>query len=269
MSASLLRLARRHVSAVPSRTTLVSARVFSHTPAQHADPWLLPNTPEHVAKTTSPPDAPAPQPLARPGEDVERTRARLVYQSRKRGTLESDLLLSTFARERLGGMSEAELHEFDKVRAALLVLRAGEGSPCGCCCFCVSLERWTCGGVGDESGADEVRSSWTSRTGTSTTGRRGRRRRLRGGRARACSRSCASMSKTRAKLYGGCPTFRRLRVSLSFCTPFHTGMRHRKFYVIRHVPPSFDHPAFPILEDMHRLANTLGIEVLELEHTVE
>ncbi|KAI0327544.1 DUF339-domain-containing protein [Cubamyces sp. BRFM 1775] len=42
-------------------------------------------------------------------------RARLVYQSRKRGTLESDLLLSTFAKERLGSMDEAELHEFDKL----------------------------------------------------------------------------------------------------------------------------------------------------------
>ncbi len=42
-------------------------------------------------------------------------RARLVYQSRKRGTLESDLLLSTFAQERLGGMGERELREYDKV----------------------------------------------------------------------------------------------------------------------------------------------------------
>ncbi|EIM89038.1 DUF339-domain-containing protein [Stereum hirsutum FP-91666 SS1] len=42
-------------------------------------------------------------------------RARLVYQSRKRGTLESDLLLSTFAREWLGGMEEAELREYDKL----------------------------------------------------------------------------------------------------------------------------------------------------------
>ena len=42
-------------------------------------------------------------------------RARLVYQSRKRGTLESDLLLSTFARDFLGGMSEEELYEYDKV----------------------------------------------------------------------------------------------------------------------------------------------------------
>jgi succinate dehydrogenase assembly factor 2 len=43
-------------------------------------------------------------------------RARLVYQSRKRGTLESDLLLSTFAQEHLGAMDAVELSEFDKVR---------------------------------------------------------------------------------------------------------------------------------------------------------
>lgn len=42
-------------------------------------------------------------------------RARLLYQSRKRGTLESDLLLSTFAREHLPTMSRAELSEYDKV----------------------------------------------------------------------------------------------------------------------------------------------------------
>ncbi|KAJ6627891.1 DUF339-domain-containing protein [Mycena sp. CBHHK59/15] len=42
-------------------------------------------------------------------------RARLVYQSRKRGTLESDLILSTFAREQLQTMDEAELKEYDKL----------------------------------------------------------------------------------------------------------------------------------------------------------
>jgi len=42
-------------------------------------------------------------------------RARLVYQSRKRGTLESDLLLSTFARDVLAGMGEEELREYDKL----------------------------------------------------------------------------------------------------------------------------------------------------------
>ncbi|PCH35396.1 DUF339-domain-containing protein, partial [Wolfiporia cocos MD-104 SS10] len=55
------------------------------------------------------------EPLPRPGEKVETMRARLVYQARKRGTLESDLLLSTFAREQLATMNEAELKEFDRL----------------------------------------------------------------------------------------------------------------------------------------------------------
>lgn len=42
-------------------------------------------------------------------------RARLIYQTRKRGTLESDLLLSTFAKDELDKMSEVEMKEFDKV----------------------------------------------------------------------------------------------------------------------------------------------------------
>lgn len=69
-----------------------------------------------MENTTSPANTPPPQPLPRPGESVETLRARLVYQSRKRGTLESDLLLSTFAKERLGEMTEGELKEFDRVR---------------------------------------------------------------------------------------------------------------------------------------------------------
>ena len=117
MSAPLtfLRLARRcHLSpAAP-------ARALSSSAARRGDPWLLPNTPEHVAKTTSPPDAPAPTPLPRPGEGVAQMRARLVYQSRKRGTLESDLLLSTFAQENLGSMAADELKEYDKVRGVIL-----------------------------------------------------------------------------------------------------------------------------------------------------
>ncbi|KZT71904.1 mitochondrial protein [Daedalea quercina L-15889] len=90
-------------------------RLISTTAVRSADPWLLPNTPEHIAQTTSSVDAPPPEPLPRPGEPVETMRARLVYQARKRGTLESDLVLSTFAKEQLGGMDEAELREFDKL----------------------------------------------------------------------------------------------------------------------------------------------------------
>ena len=58
-----------------------------------------------------------PQPLDRTGETVEAMRARLVYQTRKRGTLETDLILSTFAKEWLPGMSEEEMKAFDKVSA--------------------------------------------------------------------------------------------------------------------------------------------------------
>ncbi|KAK7041416.1 Succinate dehydrogenase assembly factor 2 mitochondrial [Paramarasmius palmivorus] len=65
-------------------------------------------------KHQTPPDLPAPTPLERPNETVETMRARLVYQSRKRGTLESDLLMSTFARDQLATMSEEELREYDR-----------------------------------------------------------------------------------------------------------------------------------------------------------
>lgn len=60
-------------------------------------------------------DWPMPQPLDRTGEDEQTIRARLVYQTRKRGMLEGDLLLSTFARDNLGTMTMAQLQEFDKV----------------------------------------------------------------------------------------------------------------------------------------------------------
>lgn len=56
-----------------------------------------------------------PTPLPRLNESPSALRARLVYQSRKRGMLEGDLLLSTFAKEQLPKMSVEELKEFDKV----------------------------------------------------------------------------------------------------------------------------------------------------------
>ncbi|EFW19264.1 TPR repeat protein [Coccidioides posadasii str. Silveira] len=54
------------------------------------------------------------EPLRRTGEDVATMRARLLYQSRKRGTLESDLLLSTFAATNLSTMSKSQLEEYDR-----------------------------------------------------------------------------------------------------------------------------------------------------------
>ncbi|KAE8136673.1 WD40 repeat-like protein [Aspergillus pseudotamarii] len=54
------------------------------------------------------------EPLKRSGEDVSTIRARLLYQSRKRGILESDLLLSTFADVYLSKMNKEQLQEYDR-----------------------------------------------------------------------------------------------------------------------------------------------------------
>ncbi|CAA7264362.1 unnamed protein product [Cyclocybe aegerita] len=88
---------------------------FSSAAPRFADPWPLPHTPEHVASTVTPSDSNPIPPLPRHNESVDTLRARLVYQSRKRGTLESDLLLSTFAKDHLPSMSEEELKEYDKL----------------------------------------------------------------------------------------------------------------------------------------------------------
>ena len=111
MLARVLFLSRTHRSRSP---------LFSTAPSLNKDPWPLPNTPEHLASTTTTTtpqdDARLPTRLPRIDESLPALRARLVYQSRKRGTLESDLLLSTFARENLDSMSVEELREYDYVR---------------------------------------------------------------------------------------------------------------------------------------------------------
>ncbi|PWN90614.1 DUF339-domain-containing protein [Acaromyces ingoldii] len=61
-----------------------------------------------------------PIPLRVPGRELGmETRdvkvARLIYQARKRGTLETDLLLSTFAKEHLRSLSDGEVDEFDRL----------------------------------------------------------------------------------------------------------------------------------------------------------
>ncbi|EIW77831.1 DUF339-domain-containing protein [Coniophora puteana RWD-64-598 SS2] len=104
-----------------SRTVRPQLRAFSACRVARQDPWPLPHTPQHIAATaTKEPDpdtidlVPFP-PLMRDGEGTEKMRARLVYQSRKRGTLESDLLLSTFARDYLKEMSAEDMREYDKL----------------------------------------------------------------------------------------------------------------------------------------------------------
>ncbi|KAI9021645.1 Flavinator of succinate dehydrogenase-domain-containing protein [Phycomyces nitens] len=54
-------------------------------------------------------------PIPRPNEPIDTKRARLAYQARKRGILETDLLLSTFAKIHLPVFSMDELIEFDRL----------------------------------------------------------------------------------------------------------------------------------------------------------
>lgn len=53
------------------------------------------------------------EPIKRSGESIDVKRARLTYQSRKRGILESDLLLSRFAKKHLHVFTMEQLDEFD------------------------------------------------------------------------------------------------------------------------------------------------------------
>lgn len=50
----------------------------------------------------------------RENEPLHVRKARLVYQSRKRGMLENDLLLSTFVAKHLNSFTEKQLEEYDK-----------------------------------------------------------------------------------------------------------------------------------------------------------
>lgn len=54
-------------------------------------------------------------PIKRTGEDLDTMKARLLYQSRKRGILETDLLLSRFAKNRLNLFTMDQLKEYDQL----------------------------------------------------------------------------------------------------------------------------------------------------------
>lgn len=102
----------RRLAGHPRRWISSSARL-------QADPWPLPFTQQHIENTETPTDIPRPIPIERHNESESTTRARLLYQSRKRGTLENDLLLATFARDNLATMSVEEMQVYDKVRKIL------------------------------------------------------------------------------------------------------------------------------------------------------
>ncbi|ORY26516.1 mitochondrion protein [Naematelia encephala] len=115
----LPRLGRTTLLHRPSSVSFSTTRLI-----RYADPYPLPLSNPDLASlasrsTSSHPDSideyPLPQPLDRTGEDEKTLRARLVYQTRKRGTLETDLLLATFGRDFLGEMTVDEMRLFDKL----------------------------------------------------------------------------------------------------------------------------------------------------------
>lgn len=121
-------------------------------------------------------------PMRVPGretEDRDTKVARLVYQCRKRGTLETDLLLATFAKQELKSLPTAELDEFDRVSFR---------SVCRC------SKPFTHDIWGD--------SCWTSQTGTSFTGAHN---------ANLCQNAGMNHSRRKASWAGDCSSIPRMR----------------------------------------------------------
>ncbi|SCZ99323.1 BZ3500_MvSof-1268-A1-R1_Chr3-1g05947 [Microbotryum saponariae] len=86
-------------------------------PSTATDPWTLqppPLPPSPMPEMTMSQLMSTPHPEGRDEEPVEVLRKRLVYESRKRGILEMDLILSTFAKKWLAELSERELREYDR-----------------------------------------------------------------------------------------------------------------------------------------------------------
>ena len=109
---------RRILRSAPLRVG-ISARLVHSTPPQDPFPLPLSEKLAHLVNAPEEMDGMPIRPIPRHNEDERTLRARLVYQSRKRGTLECDLLLSTFASEHLQHMSVAEMREYDQVRLSL------------------------------------------------------------------------------------------------------------------------------------------------------
>uniref|UniRef100_A0A8C2YCC9 Succinate dehydrogenase assembly factor 2, mitochondrial n=1 Tax=Coturnix japonica TaxID=93934 RepID=A0A8C2YCC9_COTJA len=60
-------------------------------------------------------EMPLPPWKERPNESLDTKRARLLYESRKRGMLENCILLSLFAKENLSRMDERQLNLYDQL----------------------------------------------------------------------------------------------------------------------------------------------------------
>lgn len=109
----------RFSASVSARAVRLSSSSSSGPQTNFNDPFPLPLSSQELTDQEPIPQELLPTPLPRPNESLDALRGRLNYQSRKRGTLESDLLLSTFAKENLPSMTQPELEQFDKASTNL------------------------------------------------------------------------------------------------------------------------------------------------------
>ncbi|KAM9657873.1 succinate dehydrogenase assembly factor 2, mitochondrial [Trichechus inunguis] len=105
-------------------TTVFSAvaRVLALSRRSLAFPLLSVTSFRHFYRGDSPTDSqkdlieiPLPPWQERIDESIETKRARLLYESRKRGMLENCILLSLFAKEHLHHMTEKQLNLYDRL----------------------------------------------------------------------------------------------------------------------------------------------------------
>lgn len=97
--------------------SILNKRLLSTTNHLNKDPFKLPFDPS-LSSTSQADDLNQefyPKPIERVNESISIKKSRLLYQSRHRGTLESDLILSTFAQKYLSQMDTKELNDFDKL----------------------------------------------------------------------------------------------------------------------------------------------------------
>ncbi|KAI8908373.1 Flavinator of succinate dehydrogenase-domain-containing protein [Gorgonomyces haynaldii] len=75
--------------------------------------WIRPWPKQEERDVFESPDLPNPTPIPRPLESKEQKIRRLLYTSRKRGILESDLILATWAKKNLDNLTDQQLEEYD------------------------------------------------------------------------------------------------------------------------------------------------------------
>lgn len=119
---SLIRYGRRFSSVFYSSSSFSSsAAIKSATTTSTIDDGSIKLSVEENEKTIyNRVDKSYEQYIQRRGDETSDVkRARLVYQSRKRGTSENGILLANFASKYLASMNEIQLDEFDKIIGSL------------------------------------------------------------------------------------------------------------------------------------------------------